>query len=137
MKKLVSMSIFASFLAFMGCSHQKQDKFLSVSVDEFEQLISDTSVIRLDVRTAEEFAEGHIEKAVNIDVKQGSFEQEALEKLDKNSTVALYCRSGRRSKIAAEKLADAGYNVVELDKGYTGWTEAGHSTKQPNNQTTK
>ncbi len=125
MKKLIFMSIFASILTLFGCSQQKQEGFKSVSVDEFEQLISDSSVIRLDVRTAEEYAEGHIENAVNIDVKQSSFEQEALEKLDKNNIIALYCRSGRRSKMAAEKLVKAGFNVVELDKGYIGWTEAG------------
>ncbi len=125
MKKLISMSIIASLLMLFGCSQQKQNGFKSVSVDEFEQVISDSSVIRLDVRTAEEYAEGHIENALNIDVKQSSFGQEAQEKLDKNSTIALYCRSGRRSKVAAEQLAKAGYNVVELDKGYMGWTEAG------------
>ncbi len=125
MKKLIFMSIFASILALFGCSQQNQNGFKLVSVDEFEQLISDSSVIRLDVRTAEEYAEGHIENTINIDVKQSSFEQEALEKLDKKNIIALYCRSGRRSKMAAEKLVKAGFNVVELDKGYIGWTEAG------------
>lgn len=99
--------------------------FRSVSVDEFAKVIADTSVVRLDVRTAKEFDEGHIAGAINIDVLQQTFAAEAKQKIAPKKTVALYCRSGRRSKNAARILAPMGYDVVELSTGYLGWTAAG------------
>ena len=74
------------------------------------------------MRTAEEYGSGHIENALNIDVKQDDFEKNAINMLPKDKTIAVYCRSGRRSKKAAEILSKNGYNVIELDSGYTGWT---------------
>jgi rhodanese-related sulfurtransferase len=62
---------------------------------------------------------------VNIDVNSGEFGVTADSLLDKSRTVAVFCRSGRRSKKAAEILSLNGFNVVELDKGYNSWVEAG------------
>lgn len=106
-----------------ACSSNEKHGFKSVAVQEFANIISDTTtVILVDVRTAEEYGSGHIENALNIDVKQDDFEEIAIKTLPKNKTVAVYCRSGRRSKKAAEILSQNGYNVIELDSGYTGWT---------------
>ena len=65
----------------------------------------------IDVRTAEEFADGHVTGAVNLDLENGVFLAE-LADLDKNARYALYCRSGRRSAIAAELMATAGFTEV-------------------------
>jgi rhodanese-related sulfurtransferase len=65
----------------------------------------------IDVRTAEEFVEGHVQGAVNFDVESGAF-QAKLSSLDKSAGYALYCRSGRRSAIAAELMATAGFTEV-------------------------
>ena len=118
------MSILAMICSFFSCSAQNQD-FKSVEVDEFEKVIADTAVIRLDVRTPEEYAEGHIEGAQNIDVLNNTFEEKACATLPKDKTIALYCRSGKRSKKAANILAAKDYQVVELNTGYLGWTSAG------------
>ena len=76
------------------------------------------------MRTPEEYAEGHIPSSLNIDVKDKENFPTSVDKLlDKEKKVAVYCRSGRRSKTASEKLANNGYKVVELDSGYNGWTE--------------
>lgn len=99
--------------------------FKSLSVEEFEEAIQDENVIRLDVRSADEYAEGHIEGTKNIDVLQSTFKKIATETLPKDKTIALYCRSGKRSKTAAGMLSKLGYNVIELSTGFNGWTEAG------------
>ena len=65
----------------------------------------------IDVRTAEEFADGHVTGAVNLDLENGVFLAE-LADLDKNARYALYCRSGRRSAMAAELMATAGFTEV-------------------------
>ena len=73
-----------------------QKNYEDVDVKQFAEIIADTSVVVLDVRTADEFAEGHIARAVNIDVKQSDFTDKAKATLPKGKTIAVYCRSGRR-----------------------------------------
>lgn len=121
MKTLFATIILAGLLS---CQSSKPG-FRSVSVDEFQHLIADSSVIRLDVRTAKEFDEGHITNAVNIDVLQPDFLHKVLSSLPRKRTIAVNCRSGKRSKKAAELLAKKGYKVVELDTGFNGWLEEG------------
>ena len=106
----------------LSCSNDNMN-YLSVDVEEFEAAISDTTVQVLDVRTAEEYMEGHIARSINIDVKTDTFEVGANTRLDKSHTVALYCRSGRRSKDAASRLAKCGYKVIELNGGIISWQE--------------
>lgn len=121
------MSIIASLMTLLGCNAQSSttNDGISVGVDEFEKVIADMGVVRLDVRTSEEYLEGHIAQSMNIDVKQPEFEQRALVALDKSRTVAVYCRSGNRSKKACDILVRNGYKVVELNSGITGWQGAG------------
>ena len=57
---------------------------------------------------------------MNIDINSGDFIRQAAP-LDKTRPVAVYCRSGRRSKVAAEKLTDNGFSVMELDGGIISW----------------
>jgi len=122
--RLIFMSLMAIICGLFSCTAQTH-KYKSVEVEDFEKAIADTAVVRLDVRTPEEYAEGHIVGALNIDVQNGSFEQKATSVLPKDKTIALYCRSGRRSKRAAEILSTKGYTIVELNTGYIGWTGAG------------
>ena len=113
-------------LSFFGVSCQAQQAFRSVDVAEFERAVSDESYVVLDVRTPEEHAEGHISGTdFNINVLGEGFTTEALAVLPKDKSVALYCRSGNRSKRAAKILAENGYDVVELATGYNGWVAAG------------
>ena len=84
---------------------------------------SDTSIVNMqlvpagnviDVRTAVEFAEGHVQGARNLDIQNGDFEK-ALSTLDKDASYNLYCRSGNRSAAATEMMRNAGFtNVVDL-----------------------
>ena len=112
-------------LMTLSCQSQQAD-FKSVSVEEFAQVLTDTSVVLLDVRTVEEHMAGHIEgTALHIDVLKSDFDTLAVANIPAGSTVALYCRSGNRSKRAASSLASKGYRVIELATGYNGWVQAG------------
>lgn len=118
-----------SFFSLFG----QTNKFRSVDVKEFASFIKDTAKVTvLDVRTPAEHAEGHIPGThFNIDVLEGNYTKLATEKLPKDKPVALYCRSGNRSKNAARILAEKGYEVVELGTGFRGWSAAGKRTVKP------
>lgn len=96
----------------------------NLAVEPFRRLISDPEVILLDVRTPAEFAAGHIRGTdFNIDVQQEGFVQQVQKQIPKDKEIAVYCRSGRRSRSAAEALVAAGYKVANLDAGFLSWSE--------------
>ena len=108
-----------------GQQERMPEEFRSVSVDEFAQVIADTNVVVLDVRTLDEHVAGHIAgTTLHIDVLKPDFDSLAVANIRENSTIALYCRSGNRSKRAASILAGKGYQVIELSTGYNSWVQA-------------
>lgn len=116
------MGIITMLCSLFGCSAQTEG-FKSLTVKEYAKAIEDTAIVRLDVRTAEEFAEGHIAKTLNIDVLKNDFESKAIAMLPKNHIIAVNCRSGKRSKNAARILVKNGFKVIELDGGYNDWVK--------------
>ena len=130
MIKKILITIVMSF-SFFGLFGQT-NKFKTVDVAEFAKAVSDTSYVVLDVRTQAEHADGHIPGThFNIDVLEDSFTEIVLKTLSKDKPVALYCRSGNRSKNAARILADKGYQVLELGTGFRGWVAAGEGIEKP------
>ena len=117
------------FTTLFSCQ-QKEGQFKSVSVDDFSTLIANPEVQLLDVRTVAEYSEGHVPYSININVLDEQFAVVADSTLRKDAPVALYCRSGKRSKKAAAILSKKGYTVYELDKGFTGWKQAGKETEK-------
>ena len=111
----------------VGCSgaQKKQTSIVTVGVEEFASIITRNDVRLIDVRTPAEYAEGHIEGAENNDVKDSNF-TERIKGI--KSMVAVYCRSGRRSMMAAEQLAKQGCTVYNLDGGILAWQKAGMAT---------
>lgn len=101
-----------------------QGKLKSVERAEFAQIIGDGSVVLLDVRTPQEFSEGHIVGAINIDVKDSLFITNVQRQIAPGSRVAVYCRSGRRSMSAAQQMVEKGYDVVNLEGGFLAWEES-------------
>ena len=99
--------------------------YANVGVDEFQTLIADGSVQLLDVRTPDEFNDGHIAGAVLVDVNENGFLEKAMAVLNAERPVAVYCRSGRRSARAASLLANQGYRVTNLDGGVLAWQDHG------------
>lgn len=99
--------------------------FKSVSPAEYAELIKDTAVQLVDVRTPMEYAEGHIPGAMLMDVQDSAFLTKAKGQLSTERPVAVYCRSGRRSATAAGMLVKAGFDVVNLQGGILAWREDG------------
>ena len=132
MMKRIFYPIMACFMS-ISCHGQKAEQakeqtpdFRSVSVEEFARVMTDTNVGVLDVRTLDEHVAGHIAgTALHIDVLKPDFDSLATSHINKEHVVALYCRSGNRSKRAASTLSSKGYRVVELATGYNGWLQAG------------
>lgn len=120
---LLVMGILLFLSSLYGC--RPKGDFESLSVDEFASRIENEEVQRLDVRTPGEYSEGRIKKFININVLDDSFGAMADTLLEKNRPVALYCRSGKRSKKAAMILSEKGYKVLELDEGFNAWQMAG------------
>ena len=120
MKKLLTC-LLATLGLTTACAKQN---FENTDVQGFAELIADTNVVVLDVRTAAEFAEGHIQRAILIDQGQSDFVETAKATLPTDKKIAVYCRSGRRSANAAGILADIGYQCVNLKGGIIAWQEA-------------
>ena len=114
----------ACLFGLFACSAKAQDKF-NLSSDDFEKLIQDENIQRVDVRTVAEYSQCHIPGSLNINVLDDKFSAEADELLDKERPVAVYCKSGRRSRNAARLLTQKGFKVYNLDKGFDNWKESG------------
>ena len=127
MKKILTL-----LLAALGLDTACSQNYENVDVKEFAELIADSNVVILDVRKADEFDEGHIKGAVLIDQFQSDFVEQAKAKLPIDKTIAVYCRSGRRSANAASKLAGIGYKCVNLKGGILAWKEAALPVVDPN-----
>ena len=107
---------------FCGCGNKA---IKTLGADEFAEVMTQKDVRLIDVRTAEEYAEGHLFGAENIDVKDTLF-AERIKGVE--GKVAVYCRGGRRSLKAAEQLAAGGCTVYNLDGGILAWQKAGKPT---------
>ena len=120
MKKIITC-ILATLGLTSACGQQR---FENVDVRDFAELMAKQDVVVLDVRTVDEFKEGHLEGAVNIDQSQNDFMEKVKATLSADKTIAVYCRSGRRSANAAGRLAEAGYKAVNLKGGILAWKDA-------------
>lgn len=127
--KTIFSGICLLLVSLFSCQ-QKGETFKSLSVDEFARLIAQPEMQLVDVRTVAEYSEAHIPGSININVLDATFEAVADSMLQAEKPVALYCRSGKRSKKAAAILSKKGYTVYELDKGFNGWQEAGKEMKK-------
>ena len=125
MKKfLIILSIGIAACSNGGQVNSMESNIEQLDVAAFKSHLADsTQKVLLDVRTSEEFAGGNIEGAINIDFKAPDFEQKIGE-LDKTKTYLVYCLSGIRSKKAADRMSELGFeSLYVLNGGYSAWTE--------------
>lgn len=113
-----------SLLGLVACGNG----YKNLTVDQFETETANGAVAIVDVRTPEEYAEGHLRDASNCDWKAEDFLQKIEVAYPKDTPIAVYCRSGKRSSDAAKALSKAGYTVSNMLGGYLAWTEAGKPT---------
>ena len=139
-KVLVSLAIAVAGLTggvgLTACTSQSSAEVVSASQaagvtrvgpQAFAEALAVPGVAIIDVRTPEEFADGHISGAVNIPVGSADF-TERISELDPTVTYAVYCRSGNRSRPAVAAMRDAGIaEIVELESGTKGWVSEGQT----------
>ena len=130
MKRRLFLTLALVCVVAVAGAKSKRMQYRSLDVKSFERYIERDDVVLVDVRTAEEFAAGHIEGVDrNLDVRSATFFND-YQSLPKDKRIAVYCRGGGRSKQVAGVLAGNGYKVVELSGGYNSWVEAGGSVEK-------
>ncbi len=127
-KNTLFLSLFLFFIAAFcmpaGAQVQTTSKSETLTPRKFEKRMKEKNTAVIDVRTAEEFASGHIPAAQNIDVQQENFTSQ-IQSLDKSKTYLLYCRSGKRSAKALNLMKENGFDkVYHLEGGITAWKGA-------------
>lgn len=119
MKNIILTAILLMFSFFKVSAQEVKAKEL-VNPVAFELQIANKKVQLIDVRTPKEYKEGTILNAINIDFLDESFSKN-IKQLDKKQPVYIFCQSGKRSAAAAEKMQEAGFDVIELAGGYKAW----------------
>ena len=123
MKKLIQLLLAVMMLT--ACGQDKENDqgaiYVNITAEEAKQIMdSEEGYIILDVRTQEEYDEGHIPGAIVISHEE--ITEKAEEVLtDKDQLILVYCRSGRRSKLAAEALVELGYTNIKEFGGIIDW----------------
>lgn len=115
---------------FLEIVDDARSRVRECTVDDVKRMLDDgESFTLIDVREESEFARGHLPGAVHIG--KGVIERDIEAKVPQPETkLVLYCGGGYRSALAADALGNMGYtNVISMDGGWRGWTEAGYETE--------
>lgn len=122
-KSFILILLMTMTFSFNSCGASRGK---ALSPEEFNKYLEEagSKCVLIDVRTPQEYSEGHIPGAINIDFEAPGFLGEVKKQVTSDQGIALYCRSGRRSSEAAQKLAAAGYCVADLDGGILAWEKA-------------
>ena len=123
MKKLIFLLLAVMMLT--ACGQDKENDqgavYVNITAEEAKQIMdSEEGYIILDVRTQEEYDQGHIPGAIQISHEEIAEKAEDV-LTDKDQLILVYCRSGRRSKIAAEALLELGYTNIKEFGGIIDW----------------
>ena len=126
--KIRVLSLLILFLGLTSCLKNQSEGVQVLDVAKYEQKMTQPDVQLIDVRTPEEFAEGHLENAINMDINGDNFDA-SVASLDKEKPVMVYCKAGGRSAKAATKLKEMGFkSISDLDGGITNWNSENKPT---------
>lgn len=130
MKTIIILFGLFFLLLFTSCKEKSEAKEVQIlTPSEFHDATAGKNVQLLDVRTPEEFQEGHVADAVNINVLEEDFAENA-KNLDPEKPVYLYCRSGNRSAKASAILEGLGFKeIYDMEGGFLNWEEKGLESK--------
>lgn len=119
------LMLFACLISLQACGDAKSQEMTGeIPITELENTALAEGAVLLDVRTPEEYAAGHLEGAVNMDILSAGFETQ-LQTLDKDATVYVYCKKGGRSARAAALMDSIGFaTVINLTGGYDAYQAA-------------
>ena len=115
------------FSTIFSCSLINNESINQMNSDELIDFIELNDAILVDVRTEDEYNSGYIESSLNIDCSSNEFSVNA-DKLDKNTPIILYCKSGKRSSMSANKISKLGFKeIYNLEGGILEWIEEGNA----------
>ena len=118
-------TLLATLLLLLPTLMLAADPVKHVKAEEAAKIIADGKVAVVDVRTPDEFKDGHIKGAKNIDIMSSDFEAQ-LGKLDKTQPTLVHCQAGGRSTRALPIFEKLGFtHLIHLDDGFGGWQSAG------------
>ena len=105
--------------------HENQGTIKTLKPEEFKKVLEQKKYILVDVRSAEEFATGHIKGAVNLDYFRSDFPKKMMEFVEEEA-IMVYCQAGGRSERTANKLSQNGFTLVyDLKGGINAYKDAG------------
>ena len=123
MKQLILLTCF--FISISGFSCKEtivQNQVSVVTPKQANKVLQDKTIQIIDVRTPQEFAEGHIKNAKNIDFMASSSFTTNINTLDKEKPILVYCRSGKRSNESVKTLLKVGFTkIYDLEGGILNW----------------
>lgn len=126
--KVKIVSLLVVLLSFTACVKKEVMGVKVVDIATYEAQLKQPNVQLLDVRTPEEFSEGHLEKAKNCNIMGSDFDAQVAN-LDKTKPVMVYCKLGGRSAKAAERLKELGFTTItDLEGGITKWNSENKPT---------
>ena len=126
MNSALKYILVAAFTIF-SCSLINNESINQMNSDELIEFIELNDAILVDVRTEDEYNSGYIENSLNIDYFSNAFSINA-DKLDKSTPIILYCRSGKRSSMSANKISKLGFKeIYNLEGGILEWIEEGNA----------
>jgi len=124
MKKNLYTAAFVGFMFLftLACGSGSSADVTLLTPEQFaEAMATDSMAMVIDVRTPEEYAQGHISGAQLMNVSEEGAFRSAVDTLDEAHTYYIYCRSGRRSRKAAAIMQERGLRVVDMKGGYNAW----------------
>ena len=126
MNSILKYILVVAFSTIFSCSLINNDSINQMNSDELIEFIELNDAVLVDVRTEDEYNSGYIENSLNIDYFSNDFSVNA-DKLDKNTPIILYCRSGNRSSMSANKISKLGFKeIYNLEGGILEWIEEGN-----------
>lgn len=126
--KIRILSVLVVLMSFTSCIKKQVEGVQVVDIAAYEQQLKQPEIQLIDVRTPEEFSEGHIENAKNINIMGDDFDAQVAA-LDKTKPVMVYCKSGGRSAKASARLKELGFTTItDLEGGITNWNSENKPT---------
>ena len=127
MNSTLKYILMVAFFTIFSCSLINSESINQMNSDELIEFIELNDAILVDVRTEDEYNSGYIESSLNIDYYSNEFSVNA-DKLDKNTPIILYSRSGKRSSMSANKILKIGFKeIYNLEGGILEWIEEGNA----------
>lgn len=124
-----SLTLLVFMLSMISCGQTVKSEVEVVSPEKTLEILQKDDVQLIDVRTPDEYADGFIARAKNINFYDSNFNVQ-IEGLDKDKPVIVYCKLGGRSSKSAKKFQEAGFvKIYDLQGGFTKWKKEGHPVK--------